>query len=121
MEARARKAEMRYQSLVEQIPVVTFMVSFGLRKSEIYVSPYVEKLLGYTAKEWVENTILWYQRLYQGARGRWNTEFSRTIALAEPFKGDYRFLAKDGRVVWIHGEVTVVRDAAGRPSFLHLQ
>jgi PAS domain S-box-containing protein len=118
MEVRAQKAEKRYKSLVEQIPVVTFMVSFGLRKSEIYVSPYVEKLLGYTAKEWVEDPILWYQRLYPADRGRWNTEFSRTIALAEPFKGDYRFLAKDGRVVWIHGEVTVVRDDAGRPSFL---
>jgi len=118
MEARARKAEKRYKSLVEQIPVVTFMVSFGLLKSEIYVSPYVEKLLGYTAKEWVEDPILWYQRLYPEDRSRWNTEFSRTIALAEPFKGDYRFLAKDGRVVWIHGEVTVVRDDAGQPSFL---
>jgi PAS domain S-box-containing protein len=118
LEARAQKAEKRYKSLVEQIPVVTFMVSFGLRKSEIYVSPYVEKLLGYTAKEWVEDPILWYQRLYQDDRARWNREFSRTIALAEPFKGDYRFLAKDGRVVWIHGEVTVVRDDAGRPSFL---
>jgi PAS domain S-box-containing protein len=118
MEARAQKAEKRYQSLVEQIPVVTFMVSFGLRKSEIYVSPYVEKLLGYTAKEWIEDPILWYQRLYADDRHRWNTEFSRTIALAEPFRGDYRFLAKDGRVVWIHGEVTVVRDDEGRPSFL---
>jgi PAS domain S-box-containing protein len=118
MEARAQKAEKRYKSLVEQIPVVTFIVSFGLRKSEIYVSPYVEKLLGYTAQEWVEDPILWYQRLYQEDRARWNTEFSRTIALAAPFKGDYRFLAKDGRVVWIHGEVTVVRDDAGRPSFL---
>jgi PAS domain S-box-containing protein len=118
MEARAQKAEKRYQSLVEQIPVVTFVVSFGSRTSEIYVSPYVEKLLGYTAKEWIEDPILWYQRLYPEDRQRWNEEFSRTIALAQPFKGDYRFLAKDGRVVWIHGEVTVVRDVAGRPSFL---
>jgi PAS domain S-box-containing protein len=118
MEARAQKAEMRYKSLVEQIPVVTFLVSFGLRKSEIYVSPHVEKLLGYTAKEWVEDPILWYQRLYPEDRSRWNKEFSRTIALAEPFKGDYRFLAKDGRIVWIHGEVMVVRDGTGRPSYL---
>jgi PAS domain S-box-containing protein len=117
-EARARKAELRYQALVEQIPVVTFLVSFGLLKSEIYVSPYVEKLLGYTAKEWVEDPILWYQRLHTEDRLRWNMEFSRTIALAEPFRGDYRFVAKNGRIVWIHGEVTVVRDASGRPSFL---
>ena len=64
MEARVRKAEKRYQTLVEHIPVVTFLVSFENRKSEIYVSPFVEKLLGYTAKEWVDDPILWYQRLY---------------------------------------------------------
>jgi PAS domain S-box-containing protein len=118
MEARVRKAERRYQTLVEQIPVVTFLVSFENRQSEIYVSPHVEKLLGYTAKEWVENPILWYQRLYTEDRARWNAEFSRTISLASPFKGDYRFLAKDGRIVWIHGEVTVARDEWGKPSFL---
>src|SRR5580692_2357612 len=85
MEARVRKAERRYQVLVEQIPVVTFMVSFENRKSEIYVSPFVEALLGYSAKEWVEDPILWYQRLHPADRERWNKEFSRTISLAEPF------------------------------------
>lgn len=118
LEARARKAERRYQTLVEQIPVVTFLVSFENRKSEIYVSAHVEKLLGYSAKEWADDPILWYQRLHTEDRARWNEAFSRTISLAEPFKGDYRFRAKDGRVVWIHGEVTVARDEQGRPSFL---
>jgi PAS domain S-box-containing protein len=118
IEARIRKAESRYQTLVERIPVVTFMVSFENRSSEIYVSPQVETMLGYTAKEWVEDPILWYSRLHRDDRVRWNQEFSRTIASAEPFKGDYRFLAKNGRVVWIHGEVTVERDEDGRPSFL---
>jgi PAS domain S-box-containing protein len=118
MEARARRAERRYQTLVEQIPVITFLVSFESRKSEIYVSSHVEKVLGYTAQEWVEDPILWYQRLYPADRARWNAEFSRTVAKAEPFKGDYRFLAKDGRVIWIHGEVTVGRNEAGEPSFL---
>lgn len=116
--ARARAAENRFQTLVEQIPVVMFLVSLGRRSNEVYVSPHIEKLLGYTAQEWVEDPILWYQRLFPADRERWNTEFSRTVARAEPFSGDYRFLAKDGRVVWIHGEVTVVRDEFGRPSLL---
>jgi len=118
LEARVRKAESRYQVLVERIPVVTFMVSFENQLSEVYVSPQVESMLGYTAKEWVENPILWYERLHPDDRARWNDEFSRTISFAENFKSDHRFLAKDGRVVWIHGEVTVERDESGTPSFL---
>jgi len=118
LEARVRKAESRYQTLVERIPVVTFMVSFENQASEVYVSPQVETMLGYTAKEWVENPILWYERLHPGDRARWNDEFSRTVAYAESFKSDHRFLAKDGHVVWIHGEVTVERDETGTPSFM---
>jgi light-regulated signal transduction histidine kinase (bacteriophytochrome) len=35
-----------------------------------------------------------------------------------PFRSVYRFLARDGRVVWVHGEAHVVRDRDGRPLFL---
>jgi len=117
-EVRVRKAEARYQALVEQIPAVTFLASFENGLSEIYVSPHIEALLGYTAREWIDDPILWYQRLHPADKMRWNKEFSRTVSLAEPFKADYRFLAKDGRVVWIHGEAKVVRDESGRPSFV---
>ncbi len=117
-EVRIRKAEARYQALVEQIPAVTFMASFENGLSEIYVSPHIEELLGYTAAEWIDNPILWYQRLHPDDKERWNKEFSRTVSWAEPFKADYRFLAKDGRVVWIHGEAKVIRDEAGQPSFV---
>jgi PAS domain S-box-containing protein len=117
-EEQIRKAEARYQSLIEQIPAVTFMASFDSGLSEIYVSPHIETLLGYTAKEWTDSPILWYQRLHPADRPRWNKEFARTVSFAEPFRADYRFLAKDGHVVWIHGEARVVRDSAGRPSFV---
>jgi PAS domain S-box-containing protein len=117
--ARVPTAEARYQMLVEQLPAATFMASFENGRSDMYVSSYIEKLLGYTAKEWIEDPVLWYQRLHPEDRARWNEEFSRTVLTAEPFKGDYRFLAKDGRVVWIHGEMQVLRDESGRPSFMH--
>ena len=117
-EARMLKAEARYRTLVEQIPAVTFMASFENGISEIYVSPHIEALLGYTAREWIEDPILWYQRLHPDEKDRWNKEFSRTVSWAEPFKADYRFLAKDGHVVWIHGEAKVVRDQFGVPSFV---
>ncbi len=94
------------------------MASFTNGLSEIYVSPHIETLLGYSAEEWIDNPILWYQRLHPDDKQRWNQEFSRTVSWAEPFKADYRFLTKDNRVVWIHGEARVIRDTAGRPSFV---
>ncbi len=112
------KAEARYQVLLEQLPAVTFMAAFEEGLREIYVSPQIETLLGYTVREWTEEPILWYDRLHREDKDRWNIEFSRTVAWTEPFKGDYRFLAKDGHVVWIHGEAKIVRDPFGQPSFI---
>ena len=115
---RFLKAEARYQVLLEQLPAVTFMAAFEERFNEIYVSPQIETLLGYTVREWAEEPILWYDRLHWEDKDRWNADFSRTVAWTEPFKGDYRFLAKDGHVVWIHGEAKIVRDAFGLPLFI---
>jgi PAS domain S-box-containing protein len=117
-EKRFLKAEARYQVLLEQLPAVTFMAAFEEGLREIYVSPQIETLLGYTVREWTEEPILWYDRLHWEDKDRWNIEFSRTVAWTEPFKGDYRFLAKDGQVVWIHGEAKIVRDPFGQPTFI---
>ena len=40
----------------------------------------------------------------------------RTAAL--PFTSEYRFLRRDGRIVWLREEATVVRDNRGQPLCL---
>ena len=45
-------AEMRYRSLVENIPLVTYMNSVEAPFTSLYMSPQVESLLGYTQEEW---------------------------------------------------------------------
>jgi PAS domain S-box-containing protein len=119
-EARLRKLEARYRTLVEGIPAVTFMASLdeGAHERELYISPQIEMLLGFTQKEWLEDPILWYSQLHPEDRERWHGEFSLTCASGHPFSSDYRFLARDSRVVWVHGEAKVVRDEQGRPLFL---
>lgn len=108
----------RYQILIDQLPAATFMAWYENGRCELYVSTYIETLLGYTARDWIENPTLWYERLHPEERDRWNKEFADTVLTARPFKGDYRFRARDGRVIWIHGEAKVINDEAGHP-FIH--
>lgn len=117
-EGQLRKLEKRYRTLVEGIPAVTFMAPMDRGPGEIYVSPQIEELLGFSQKEWLDNPILWYSQLHPDDQGRWHEEFARTISAGEPFRSVYRFLARDGRVVWVHGEAQVVRDDDGQPLFL---
>lgn len=111
-------AETRYRTLVEQIPAVTFLASMEEGSPELYVSPQIERLLGFTQKEWLGNPFLWYHRLHPEDRERWQQEFARSCATGVDLRSDYRFLAHDGQIVWIHAECQLVRDPSGRPLFL---
>jgi PAS domain S-box-containing protein len=115
--AREREAA-KFRTLVENIPAVTFIAPLDESAPELYVSPQIEKLLGFTQKEWIEDPVLWHRQLHPEDRERWNRQFAPTCARGAHFEDDYRFLAKDGRVVWVHGEARLVRDAEGRPLFL---
>jgi PAS domain S-box-containing protein len=117
-EERLRAAEARFATLVEQIPAVTFMAVLGEGENEMYVSPHVEQLLGYTQEEWLSDPFLWYNRLHPEDRPLWNQEFARGCYTGGPFRAECRFRARDGRIVWVHGEARLVRDEQGRPQFL---
>jgi PAS domain S-box-containing protein len=115
---QVRLVEARYRNLVEQIPVVTFIAELNQESNEIYVSPQIEAMLGYSQREWIENPVLWYERLHPDDKERWTNEITGTLTLNEPFQGIYRFLARDGHIVWVRGEIKVIYDQYGIPSFI---
>src|SRR5919201_6119465 len=94
------------------------MAALGEGQNEIYVSPHIEALLGFTQQEWLENPFLWYSQLHPDDRALWNDEFARGCRTGGPFRAECRFIARDGRVVWVRGEARVVKDELGRPLFL---
>jgi PAS domain S-box-containing protein len=112
------RLEKRYRTLIEGIPAVTFMAALDAGFSELYVSPQIETLLGFTQEEWLGDPILWYKQLYPDDKERWHKEFAKTCATGEPFRAEYRFIARDGRVVWVRGEAKVVYSDDGRPLFM---
>lgn len=112
------RAELRYQALVEKIPAVTFVAALDDPVQELYVSPQIEKLLGFSQEEWLEDPFLWFNQLHPEDRDRWVTEFARTCATGANFRSEYRLLARDGRVVWVYGECHIVPDEQGHPLFL---
>ncbi len=117
-EERLRAAETRFRTLVEQIPAVTFMAVLGEGENEVYVSPHIETMLGFTQAEWLENPFLWYYQLHPDDRQLWNEEFTRGCQTGGPFRAECRFVARDGTIVWVHGEARLVKDDVGRPQFL---
>ena len=115
-EARIRDAELRYRSLVEQIPAVVYAAGLDNLVSTLYISPQIGQLLGYEPDEWIGNRDLWLERLHPDDRD-WMVRETREAAGRERFSAQYRLIARDGRVVWIRDEAKLIRDAAGAPQF----
>jgi PAS domain S-box-containing protein len=113
-----KRYEAKFRTLVENIPAVMFIAPLDESSPELYVSPQIEDLLGFSQKEWLEDPVLWHRQLHPADRDRWNRHFAPTCASGTPFKAEYRFLAKNGRVVWVHGSANVVRDDKGQLLFL---
>lgn len=118
IEERLKAAEARFVTLMEQIPAVTFMAVLGEGENEMYVSSHIEQMLGYSREEWLSDPFLWYTRLHPDDRPLWNAEFTRGVQTGGPFRAECRFLARNGDVVWVHGEARLVKDERGRPQFL---
>jgi PAS domain S-box-containing protein len=115
--AALREAEARYRTLVEQIPAVVYVDPADALGSPLYVSPRVEMLLGYTSDEWLGGANLWIQLVHPDDRERILAETARANETGESLSLEYRCLARDGREVWVHDEVSLVRDENGAPQY----
>ena len=117
---RLREAETRYRTLVEQIPAVTYIqepIESSNPKAVTYMSPQYETMLGYPAESEVVDEKHWLRTLHPEDRERVLAEEVRTDETGEPFEIEYRIIAKDGRVVWVRDQATLVRDEEGRPLY----
>jgi len=109
----------RYRSMIECGPAVSYIDATDESASTIFISPQIEALTGYTPREWIENGELWPSLLHPDDKARALAENERHNETGEPFRMEYRMLHRDGHLVWVHDEATMVRDGRGAPRFSH--
>jgi two-component system phosphate regulon sensor histidine kinase PhoR len=110
--------EAKYRSLTEQLPVVPYVHAVGNRAATLHIGPQVQELLGYSRDEWVAQPDLFSRLVHSDDRQRVASEAASARSNGEPFRSEYRMLARDGRVVWVHDEAVTVRNASGEPLFV---
>jgi diguanylate cyclase (GGDEF)-like protein/PAS domain S-box-containing protein len=109
-------AEAQYRSVVERVPGVVYLAEAGQNGRWHFVSPQIEELLGYTASEWIADPTLWRRALHPADRQRMlMAEADDPERDSSVERWEYRLLAKDGRVVWVIDDESVIsRDPDGR-------
>lgn len=114
--ASARQSEEQYRSLLESIPITTYINSPDIASLTEYVSPQVEKLLGYPRHEFTKDPEFWKKIIHPEDRARVLDQNEQTVLLEQPFESEYRIITSDRRVVWVRDEATLVHDRDGRPQ-----
>ncbi len=116
LEQELRAAQDKYRALVENLPAIVYLVAPDDDRRTLYVSPHVERALGYTREEWLEQPDIWMELLHPDDREPTLAAHDRHNVTGEPWSREYRLIASDGRPVWIRDVATLVRDERGQPS-----
>ena len=109
--------EAKYRNLVEQVPAVTYTAGFGRSGQWEYVSPQIERMLGYRPEEWMADPGLWFDSVHPEDRARVIAEEDDSLEAMANLASEYRMRTRDGRWRWVRDDAVVVRDHDGHPLF----
>ena len=120
------EAQDRYRTLVEHLPAAVYELESDLPYEHnpgaptphdglTYISPRITTIVGFTPAEWREPGF-WKTRLHPHDGERILASSEHAGRTGEPFIEEYRYLAKDGSVVWVLDQATLrSRRTDGRP------
>src|SRR3954469_5113867 len=117
-DARFLAAERRYRTLVEQLPLCMYIRSLDMTQPNIYVSPQVEKMLGYPVSDWLADPNLVKRIVHPDDRERVLGEAGRVHRGGGSFAEEYRYVKPDGTVVWVQDERHLGRDEHEEPLYV---
>ena len=112
---RLGEVEAKYRSLTSHLPVVTYVRAADADGAPTFVSPQIDRLLGYTAEEWLADPGLFARLVHPDDRDRVVERLSTARERTPTGALEYRLVSRDGRTVWVRDEAAVVSDARGRP------
>jgi diguanylate cyclase (GGDEF)-like protein/PAS domain S-box-containing protein len=103
------RIESKYGPLAEGVPSVAYVYEPGVNGQCLYISPSIERVLGYSQECWIADGGLWDRLLHPEDADRVISNEVDCAKSGEALVQEYRLSRADGRIVWIRDEMTVVR------------
>lgn len=100
-------SDWNYQELISSINGIIWEVD-RQRRVLTYVSDSSERVLGYSAAEWLADPVFWEKHIHRDDFTEATARYHSAMKGGEPYESQYRMIAKDGQIVWIHEAVSVL-------------
>jgi len=114
-----KETEELYRTMVEETSVIIYRDNVVKEGTNLYISPQIKNILGYTQAEWQISPNLWLDITHPD-------DLPRTLAMVEKYLEtgenaicEYRMLSKDGQWIWFRDESIVVKNETGVPKYVH--
>jgi PAS domain S-box-containing protein len=112
-----KESELKYRTLVEMIPAVTYLASPFNPAELIFLAPQIKDLLGYSPEEWLTTPKNWSRQLHPQDRPRLIKAARHSVKTGAPFIQEYRLLTRDGRTLWVYDQAYLLKDPSGNPLY----
>ncbi len=106
----------RLDNIVANVPGIVWETSGAdplVAEAKAFVSRYVENMLGYTVEEWLATPNFWLSIVHPDDRERVGKGAEAVVRTGQNLVDEFRWLTKDGRVIWVEVHSTPVLDNKG--------
>lgn len=117
---QVRSLERLYRTFVEKMPAITYVTApdgDAMPLRLLHISDRIEALIGYTAEEWADNEIFWHQIVHPDDVTELDAINRSTTVSGDPYRAEYRMVARDGREVWVRDAAVLIREEDGTPLY----
>ncbi|MFO7445973.1 MAG: PAS domain S-box protein [Ignavibacteriaceae bacterium] len=114
-----KEQQLRMDSIISTVPGVVWEAwgKPGSSSQRVnFVNEYVEQMLGYSVDEWLSTPNFWLTIVHPEDRERAAKISLDIFTSKKSGVNRYRWVAKDGRVVWIESRSVVICDSEGKPA-----
>lgn len=115
-EKKTRRFAAEVEEVIRNVPGIVWESHFDQSSNSlrsIFVSPYVESMLGYTTEEWLSVPDFPMTITHQDDRESFAREMAAILKSGSEGVLRFRWQATDGRLLWVEAHVAVIQDELG--------
>jgi len=108
-EETLRASELKYRSLIEQLPSVVYIDRLEGNGETLFISPQIETFFGVSVEEWMKADVsIWLDHIHPEDQREAFEAYLRLKTYNEPYDLEYRVIRSDGSMIWIHDKAQIL-------------